>query len=417
MKKVSIIIPVKNEENYIERCLEQLVNQTYPTDKTEILVIDGMSTDRTREIVKKFVTKGRKLEVSGWRSETRGQGREVESERLEVKENKPQTSNLKHLPVIRLIDNPKGHRASALNIGIKEANGDVIMRIDARTVIAEDYIEKCVKTLIETGADNVGGMQKPIIKLEVGGERLEAKETAPRTSNLRPQAFCLKTQTLTQTAIGMALSHPFGVGNAEFRLGRKSGFVDTVYLGCFRKEIFDKVGLFDEEAAVISEDADMNYRIRKAGGKVYFNKDIVAYYYPRDSFKDLWKLYFRYGGAKAGNLLKRGSLTAWRQFIPPSFLLSLVVLPILAITNSLFFYLWFMICSVYLGVDLVVSAAMALKSRTVSTDKGEVSLSLKERLFLFPKLLSAFPIMHFSWAMGFWRRLLQRPKPGEYWGG
>jgi len=378
---VSIVIPVRNEEKHIEESLAQLVNQTYPKDKMEILIVDGMSEDGTREIVKQFEVGGKRLEVGS--------------------HNKL---------VIRLIDNPKGQRASALNIGIREAKGDVIMRVDARTIIPPDYVEKCVKTLIETGADNVGGVQKPIIR---------ESEIVNRESKIEIRKL------KTQEAIGIVLSHPFGVGNAQFRLGKKSGYVDTVYLGCFRREIFDKVGLFDEDSAVISEDADMNYRIRKAGGKVYFNKDIVAYYYPRDNFKDLWKLYFRYGGAKAGNLLKRGSLTAWRQFVPPLFLLSLVLLPILGIFSKVFLYLWVFIAGSYVTADLLVSLYLAfINSKSSGTkgnksDKDDLQFTICNSRFakasLFWRLLIAFPVMHFSWALGFWRRLFQGRNLKTYW--
>lgn len=372
LEKVSVIIPIKNEKDYIEECLKRLITQTYPKEKMEILAIDGMSSDGTREIVKK-------LEAGG---------------------------------LIRLIDNPKGQRTSALNIGIKEAKGDVVIRIDARTLISPDYIEKCVKTLNETGADNVGGTQKPIIKSEEKGWRLEAAEREAGKNRLEekdlPQTSNLKPRTLTQMAVGIALSHPFGVGNAQFRIGNKSGFVDTVYLGCFKKEIFDKVGLFDEESAVISEDSDINYRICKSGGRVYFNKDIVAYYYPRDNYKDLWKLYFRYGGAKAGNLLKRGSLTALRQFVPIIFLLSLIIMPILGFLNILFLYLAVGIVLFYLSIDLIISFFAVMKN--------DHKLSFKNKVLLFRGLIPVFPIIHFSWPMGFLRRLTQRLKPGEYWG-
>jgi len=337
---VSVIIPVRDEQEHIESCLDRLLNQTYHNDKMEILVVDGMSGDGTREIV---------------------------TRRSEI-------INRKSKVVLKLLDNPKGQRASALNIGIKEAKGDVIVRIDARTVIPPDYIEKCVRTLIETGADNVGGVQKPIMVQSSG--------------------------MLTQEAIGLALSHPFGVGDAQFRLGKKNGYVDTVYLGCFRREIFDKVGLFDEKSAVISEDSDMNQRVRNAGGKVYLNKDIVAYYYVRDNFKDLWKLYFRYGGAKAGNLIKNKKLTAWRQLVPPTFLMSIVFLTLLSVFNLYFLYLLLLLLGTYILADLLVSTYLSVQHK---------------RLSLLPCLFITFSILHFSWAFGFFLRLLQRPKSGEYW--
>jgi glycosyltransferase involved in cell wall biosynthesis len=373
---VSIIIPVRNEEKNIGECLEKIFNQNYPKDKIEIIIIDGMSEDRTREIIERF-----KLKVSK-----------------------------EELQVIRIIDNPKKQRASGLNIGIKESRGDVIMRVDARTIIPPDYIERCVRTLLKTGANNVGGAQKPIfqgLRFKFLDSNIEDQDRECTNSvKVRNRIPDMEHRILTQQAIGIALSHPFGVGDAQFRLGRRSGFVDTVYLGCFKKDVFNKVGLFDEKAPVISEDSDINYRIKKAGGKVYLNKDIVVYYYPRDNLKELWKLYFRYGGAKAGNFLKHKVL-AWRQFVPPLFSLSLFLLPILGIFDKFFFYLWLLITGVYITTNFLVSFFLTLKYRTLNLKYSKLS-------FLW-QLFFVFPTMHFSWALGFWRRLLQRIKPGEYW--
>lgn len=338
--EVSVLVPVKNEQQRIANCLACLIGQTYPKDKFEILVIDGMSEDRTREIVTRFTG-----------------------------DSKVKTS----MPVIRLIDNPKGQRTSALNIGIKCAGGDVIVRVDARTEVPYDYVEKGVQTLIETGADNVGGVQKP-------------------KWNKGPNGY-------TQKTIGLALSHPFGVGDSQFRLGVKSGYVDTVYLGCFRKETFDRVGLFDDAAPVISEDSDINYRINKAGGKVYLDKDIVAYYYPRDNLRDFWKLYFRYGGARAGNLLKHKVLRA-RQFVPPVFIITLITLSILSFFNSLFPAVLGFIMGAYLLADIFASVSLALKAQCLA---------------ILPRLLVIFPCMHFGWGLGFLKRLITRPKKGQYW--
>lgn len=350
--KVSVIIPVVNEANNIQKCLERLRNQTYPKDKLEIIVVDGMSKDKTREIIQAF--------KNGLSEE--------------------QSHQFLH---IRLVDNLKGQRASALNIGIKEAKGNVIIRIDARAVILQDYIEKCVVALIKTGADNVGGIQKPIVdenlRLKVGMEK----------------------RILTQKAIGIAMSHPFGIGNAQFRLGKKSGFVDTVYLGCFKKEVFNKVGMFDEDSAIVGEDTDINQRIRNAGGRVYLNKDIVAYYYPRDNFKDLWKLYFRYGGARAGNLIKNKKFTAWRQLVPPAFWGSIISLILLSLFNYYFLYLLFLFLGTYFLVNILVSTYLTI---------------LYKNFAILVRLFIAFLILHFSWTWGFYRRLLQKPKPGQYWG-
>jgi cellulose synthase/poly-beta-1,6-N-acetylglucosamine synthase-like glycosyltransferase len=338
-------VPVKNERDAIGACLENLTSQTYPSNKIEVLIVDGMSGDETRNVVENFK-----------RCRSAGNG----------------------IPIIEILDNTKGQRASGLNVGISNAKGDVIIRIDARTKVNPDYIEKCVDTLLKTSADNVGGMQVPI---------------TTRNGNVRKE--------LTQRAIGMALSHPFGIGNAQFRLGGRSGFVDTVYLGCFRKAIFDRVGLFDEDAPVISEDSDMNYRIRRAGGRVYFNKDIVASYYPRDNFRDLARLYFRYGGAKAGNFLKIKNFTAWRQLVPPLFLVSIIALGFASLFSTWAMFALVFILGTYLLLDIIVSMSLAAKAKQAA---------------LFHRLFMAFPMLHFPWAMGFFVRLVQRPRPGSYWG-
>ncbi len=228
---VSVVVVVRNEADRIRSCLDQLLAQDYPRELLEIVLIDNMSTDGTAEIAESFSDK---IAVSVLKIAERG-------------------------------------RSQGLNRGIQEAKGEVIVRVDARTVIKPDYVSRCINTLLKTGADNVGGVRKPLATNE------------------------------TQEAIGMALSHPFGIGSGYSRLGTRSGYVDSVYLGCFRREVFDKVGLFDETAAVINEDWDLNYRIRAAGGKVYLDADIAAFYYPRESFADLCRLYFRYGGAPASH--------------------------------------------------------------------------------------------------------------------
>jgi len=321
--KVSVIIPVRNEETHIQSCLKNLPGQTYPSNKIEVVVIDGMSNDNTRARINKF---------------------RKEHPRLNL----------------RSINNPKKEIFPALNIGIKNAKGEVIIRLDARTHIKKDYIKQCVKTLLNTKADNVGGVQKPI------------------------------AQSPTQKAIGIAMSHPFGVGNAQFRLGNKSGFVDTIYLGCFRKNVFKKIGLFDENSGIISEDSDINLRIRKAGGKVYLNKDIAAYYYPRETILKLSQLYFRYGRAKAVNFFKHKRLQS-RQLIPAMFLLSIVFLTILSFVHLLFSQLLFSLLSVYLMTSLLSSLQLSIKNRSYC---------------LFARLIIIFPVIHFSWAFGFWARFL-----------
>jgi len=341
-------MPVRNEERNISGSLEQLMAQTYRADKLKVLIIDGMSDDDTRSII----------------------GRVSSASSLQV----------------TILENPSRRIETALNIGIRNSDSEIILRIDARTRILPDYIERSVKTLLETGADNVGGIQRPVVDKSLSKE-LQA----------------------SQFAIGIGMSHPFGVGNAQFRLGKKSGYVDTVYLGCFRKEIFDKVGLFDEDSYSISEDSDMNMRIRAAGGKVYLDNSIVACYYPRETLRACWGLYASYGIRKAGNLIKYKKFTAWRQFVPPVFLSSILLLPIAGLFVTAFWYLWLLAIAMYVGAELFFV-------RRIVNGKDCVS-SGYPRLTLLKYLLLVFPTMHFSWAFGFWSRILKRPRPGEHWKG
>ncbi|HLW59045.1 MAG TPA: glycosyltransferase family 2 protein [bacterium] len=337
--RVSVVVPVRNEVRYIEACLGRLLDQDYPRDRIEILVVDGMSQDGTRETVERVRA-----------ATVRGAGGEA--------------------PVIRLIDNPTRQRASALNAGIRASAGDVVVRVDARSVIPRTYVGQCVRTLLETGADNVGGVQRPLAD-------------APM-----------------QEAIGIAMAHPFGIGNAQFRLGRKSGYVDTVYLGSFRREVFDRVGLFDDVAPVLSEDSDINQRIRERGGKIYLNIDICVHYYPRETLGDLCRLYFRYGGARAGNLIKHGKLTSWRQAVPPAFLAAVVTLGSVALVHRTFLPGFGVLLAGYGACDLAVSGYLAGNRR---------------RWHLWPRLAAVFPCVHISWALGFFRRFCERSRTGRFW--
>lgn len=328
---LSVVIVVRNEAAHIRDCLRRVVDQDYPRDRMEIVVVDGGSEDGTGKIVESFDTHG--------------------------------------VPT-RLLRNRDRGRAAGLNVGITAATGDVIARIDARTVVEPDYLRRCVRVLEESGADNVGGVQRPL------------------------------ATTAMQQAIGVAMTHPFGVGDAQFRLGRRSRFVDTVYPGCFRREIFDRVGLFDASAPVISEDSELNYRISRSGGRIYLDTGIIVYFRPRETLRELWRLYFRYGGARAGFVLKHRTLTWWRALAPVAFT---AAVPVLA-AGALFLPQvapWLLaVVGAYVASDVAASADAARGTRSPR---------------LFTRLLVVFPCMHLAHGLGFWRRLAQRPRVGSQW--
>jgi len=226
--KISIIIPCRNEEKYISRCIESIIKQTYPTDKVEILIIDGMSEDNTRGVIEKYT---------------------------------------KRYSYIKLIDNPRRIVPTALNIGIKRAMGEIIIRIDVHSSYPCNYVEKIILWIEKSKADNVGG----ILIVKPGSE------------------------TVIAMAIASVLSHPFGVGNALFRTGIKNPqYVDTVPLGAYKRVIFDKIGFFDEDL-VRNQDDEFNLRLIKNGGKILLVPDIFSYRYARNSLGKLWRMYFQYG--------------------------------------------------------------------------------------------------------------------------
>lgn len=267
---VSIIIPCLNEEKFISACLDSVITNDYPKDKFEVLVVDGMSIDKTREIVKKYSQK---------------------------------------YPFLKILDNPKIITPAAMNIGIQNTRGEVIIKMDAHSVYEKDYISKCVEHLKESGADNVGGVLKAVPS----------------------------KNSLTAKAIAISLSHFFGAGGSYFRTGTdKPREVDTVAFGCYWKKIFDKIGLFDERMAKI-EDLELNFRLRKAGGKIMLFPDIKAIYYSSsDNLKDFFKHNFT-DGIWATYPLKFGFKVSLRHLIPLIFVLTLLLSIWPYIPLSLFF--------------------------------------------------------------------------------
>src|SRR5687767_3231474 len=246
MQRVSIAMPAYNEEHFIEACIASVQAQDYPHELIEILVADGRSTDRTRDILARL----------------------AEAD-----------------PRIRVIDNPARLQAAALGLLVKQASGDVIVRMDVHCEYAPDYVRKCVEVLDRTGADNVGGAQRA------------------------------KAKSFFQKALCAALDSPFGTGGVKYRSSDAEGFVDTVFLGAFRRKIFETVGLWDP-GAITNEDAELNQRILDSGGQIYLSRDIVVHYFPRDSLKALAKQYFRYGRGRARTLLKLGRFPTLRPLLP-----------------------------------------------------------------------------------------------------
>ncbi len=262
---------------------------------------------------------------------------------------------------IRVVNNPHRTQGHGLNIAIQNADKDsqIIVRADAHSIYPANYVADCVKRSLSTNADNVGGVMVPLGK------------------------------GFLQRAVSFCMSHPLGVGNAQFHLGNHSGPVDTVYLGCFKRAVFEKAGFFDA-AMTPNEDAELNLRIRKSGGTVYLDSNIRVGYFPRDTLAKLARQYFRYGQGRCRTSKKHRAFTSIRQVVPPLWIV-LTVLLLLLSAYSVFFVLPL---AAYALVLLLVSAYGSYKKRD-----GAVLLSPV-----------CFGVMHYAWGLGFLSELFRRGK-------
>lgn len=280
MKQISIIIPAYNEEKFIVNCLKSVYTQDYPKDKMEVIVVDGHSTDKTAEIVRR------------------------------------------KFPEVILLENPDKIVPISMNMGIKQAKGDYIVRLDAHAEYPQNYFSKLIENALKYNTDNIGG--------------LCITET--------------KNQALKSWAIKTALSHKFGVGNSAFRVGAtKPQIVDTVPFGCFKREVFDRFGLYDERLER-NQDIELNKRIKRGGGKILLVPEITCTYFARDTFSGLFNNNYKNG---YWNILtvyytKNFSSLSTRHFVPLIFVLSLILPLLLAFINIKFLWLSVLSSSIYL---------------------------------------------------------------------
>lgn len=238
-------------------------------------------------------------------------------------------------PRVRIVDNPAGVVPHGLNAAIRLAQGDFIVRMDAHSRYPSDYVANLTEALVRTGADNVGGVW----------------DTVPANGSHKAWA------------IARVLSSPLGVGNARFRLGtREEMEVDTVPYGCFRRELFDRIGFFDEEL-VRNQDDEHNGRIRKAGGRIVLLPQVVIQYVSRDHLTKLWRMYREYGLFKPLVNIKLGLPATARQFAPPLFVAALIGLPVVGLLHGGFFLAWTGLVLLYMAVTCAVSLRIAIRGR------------------------------------------------------
>jgi glycosyltransferase involved in cell wall biosynthesis len=291
--RVSVVIPMRNEEKYIGRCLDSVMANDFSRDQYEIIVVDGDSTDRSREI--------------------------VEEKQAEF-------------PNLRLLRNSQRVVPPGMNLGIRQARGRYIIRMDAHSEYPMDYITNCVAELERTGAANVGGtwITKP------GSDSAVAK------------------------AIAWMTQDPAVVGNASYRLGHGDRYVDTVPFGAFRREIFDQVGFFREDL-VRHQDYELNARIREAGGKIFLSPKIYNVYYNVPTFKKFMRQAYLNGTWCARAWMRYPVCFAWRHAMPLMFAVGLLLLAISAMAFRPLFWLGLAVLTLYLVTCLSVGLRIACR--------------------------------------------------------
>lgn len=308
---LSVVIPLRNSARDLPACLAAVLQQDY--DGTlEVVLAVGPSTDDTRGIADAAAAADAR---------------------------------------VRVVDNPSGRTPAALNAAISASTGDVVARVDGHAVLPAGYLRTAVQTLLDTGADNVGGIQ------------------------------AATGETDFERAVAAAMTSRFGVGNATFHYGGTAGPTDTVYLGVFRRSALDRVGAFDE-TLIRNQDYELNWRIRDTGGVVWFEPALRVRYRPRSSLRTLGRQYFEYGEWKREVLRRHPRSVRARQLVPPAAVLANVLAIAL---SALHRPRWLLVPGVYAAAAVVAA---------LSAGRGEPPA-------VAVRLPAVFAVMHHAWGVGF----------------
>lgn len=297
---ISVVCPIYNEEKYIAKCIDSILEQDFPHDDMEVLFVDGMSSDSTRDIVLEYTEKYK---------------------------------------FIHLLDNPHRTSPHAMNIGIENATGDTIFRMDAHAQYPNNYLSELYRKFQELpNAENVGGVC----------ETLPCNETN--------EAY----------AIAEVLSNSFGMGNSYFRTGiseiRK---VDTVPFGCFHKSLFKRIGLYDTDLDR-NQDDELNGRIIRNGGSIYIIPTIKIKYFARDKIGKVRKMFYQYGLYKPLVNKKLGAPATLRQFVPVLFLLGIVLGAIACYFWPTFRWIYLALACLYMVICFSIGIKSAVKNKRPS---------------------------------------------------
>ncbi|EHP49414.1 glycosyltransferase family 2 protein [Odoribacter laneus] len=289
---ISAILVTRNEGAYIEKALLSYLNQDYPTSRYEILIVDGESTDDTVQRAKDVIEK---IKI---------EGREV--------------------PECTFINNPQKILAAGWNIGIKASKGEYVVRIDAHGEAALDFISNSVETMLKVDAVCVGG-------------KLTTKSLGDENK-----------------IVSNILSSSFGVGNSSFRVSNTACYADTAVYGLYKRNVFDEIGYFNE-SLVRNQDIELHTRIKKSGGKFYFNPEISSIYYSRPSVKKMLRQ--GYGNGKWNLIIVRynEARLSLRHLVPLFFVLFILLT---TIAGFFFFPIWWLelaVLALYFSLALIAS--------------------------------------------------------------
>lgn len=334
--RVSVAIPMRDEERSLAACLEAVRNQDYPAEKLEVLVIEGGSRDRSPAILDRILALDERF---------------------------------------RRLENPGGLVSTALNLALRAARGEYLLRIDAHTLVAPDYVRRCVERLVASRADNVGGPMEPTGETPMG------------------------------RAIALAMRSRFGIGTARFRYARRVEEVDTVYLGAFPIELFRRVGEFNPDL-VRNQDYEMNFRIRRAGGRILVDPALRSTYLVRPDLGSLWRQFSDYGFWKLQMLRRHPSSLRPRQLAAPALVAGLAA-SLLASGAGLL--------SAGAPAGLVWCFPGVAGGYVVATLCAALVARRRDARGLPWRLPVVFATMHLAWGLGFWRGLAGGLRAGEGW--
>ena len=329
---VSVVMTVVNEERHLGHAVQRLLEQDYP-GSLDIVIAVGPSKDRTREVADGLAAAN---------------------------------------PHVLVVDNPTGRTPAGLNAAIARTSSEIVVRIDGHAMVPSDYVRTGVRTLIATGADNVGGI-------------MAAEGT-----------------TEFERGVARAMTSRFGVGGASFHVGGEAGPALTVYLGCFRRSALDRVGGYDE-TMVRAQDWEMNLRIRQSGGIVWFTPDMRVTYRPRPTLKALGRQYHDYGRWRREVARRHPDTVSLRYLAAPVAVAGVATGVGLAAVGAVARQPWLM------ALGLAAPLGYAALDLAASVQSAAVAPRLTPREALH--LPAIYATMHGSWGTGFLRGGADRVRP------